>query len=309
MTATPGPATALFLHGFTGRATDQTALASALATRGWRPSGWLLPDLPGHGGQAFPPGRRLSPDLDGLEAQLADAPAPQTTFAYSLGGRLALTALLAPPSTWPPGARPTLAAVARALAPTEHLVLISTTAGLQDEAERRDRRAQDAALAQRIRRDGLDAFLAFWRQQPLIRTQQDAPLVVRQALTRSRQAHTARGLASALERYGQGVLPSTWAALGALRGRSVTVLVGADDHRYRSIGARLAEATGGSLIVVPGAGHAPHLEAPEATADALLDGGALLGAGLSSAAPTGAGPISAGRPPDGAPGEADDADR
>jgi pimeloyl-ACP methyl ester carboxylesterase len=46
----------------------------------------------------------------------------------------------------------------------------------------------------------------------------------------------------------------------------VLLVTGSTDPRYQALGARLARATGGTLAVIPGAGHAVHLEQPEVTA-------------------------------------------
>jgi pimeloyl-ACP methyl ester carboxylesterase len=53
----------------------------------------------------------------------------------------------------------------------------------------------------------------------------------------------------------------------------VTVVVGERDAKFREVGERLAaELPQAQLVVVPGAGHAVHLEAPEAVAEVLTAG-------------------------------------
>ncbi len=68
---------------------------------------------------------------------------------------------------------------------------------------------------------------------------------------------------------GTGALPSLWERLGELA-LPVELIVGARDGKFRAIAAemaaRLPEA---HLHVVPGAGHAVHLERPEAVAAVL----------------------------------------
>jgi pimeloyl-ACP methyl ester carboxylesterase len=47
----------------------------------------------------------------------------------------------------------------------------------------------------------------------------------------------------------------------------VLVLAGATDPRYQMLGARMAESLpNGTFALIPGAGHAAHLEQPEVTA-------------------------------------------
>ena len=57
-----------------------------------------------------------------------------------------------------PSPRPTL---------VDGLVLVGATAGIDDAAERAARRAADEALADRLERDGVDAFLDEWLASPL----------------------------------------------------------------------------------------------------------------------------------------------
>jgi 2-succinyl-6-hydroxy-2,4-cyclohexadiene-1-carboxylate synthase len=60
-----------------------------------------------------------------------------------------------------------------------------------------------------------------------------------------------------------------WDRLGELT-LPVTLVVGERDEKFRAIAARMAERLPDArLAVVPGAGHAAHLEAPEALAHQL----------------------------------------
>jgi 2-succinyl-6-hydroxy-2,4-cyclohexadiene-1-carboxylate synthase len=50
----------------------------------------------------------------------------------------------------------------------------------------------------------------------------------------------------------------------------VTLVVGERDAKYREIAARMAEEIhGAEVVIVPGAGHAVHAEAPAAVADVI----------------------------------------
>ena len=65
---------------------------------------------------------------------------------------------------------------------------------------------------------------------------------------------------------GTGAMEPVWDRLGELT-MPATVVVGERDAKFREIGERLAAALpDAELVVVPGAGHAVHLEAPEAVA-------------------------------------------
>ncbi|HEV2785448.1 MAG TPA: alpha/beta fold hydrolase, partial [Solirubrobacteraceae bacterium] len=67
-----------------------------------------------------------------------------------------------------------------------------------------------------------------------------------------------------------GVMAPLWERLGQLRDLPVAVLAGERDPKYVGIGERLARTLPrGTLRVVPGAGHALPLEAPNAVAAAI----------------------------------------
>jgi pimeloyl-ACP methyl ester carboxylesterase len=85
-----------------------------------------------------------------------------------------------------------------------------------------------------------------------------------------RLRNTPAGLARALRGLGTGALPSLWGRLGELT-MPVVLIVGERDAKFRAFAERMAAAIADSeLVVVPGAGHAAHLEAPVAVADAIV---------------------------------------
>ncbi|WP_022928519.1 alpha/beta fold hydrolase [Patulibacter americanus] len=240
----------LALHGFGGSSRSWDAVRDAL------PAGVVLiaPDLRGHGTAA---GRRpvdLRSTLTDLEGELAvaarDAPCGRVALAgYSLGGRLALHLALA---------RPEL---------LEHVVLVSSTSGLEDEEERAARRAADEEQARFLEREGLEAFADRWATLPLW---DGDPPAVRAAQRAAIADGDAAGLAAALRGLGAGAVPAVGHRLATLA-TPLTVVVGGRDRRYRAIGARvlgLAAQPAGE-VVVPDAGHGLLREAPAAVAAAL----------------------------------------
>jgi 2-succinyl-6-hydroxy-2,4-cyclohexadiene-1-carboxylate synthase len=178
---------------------------------------------------------------------LAAAPTRFSLCGYSLGGRVALNVALAAPER-----------VAR-------LVLISTSAGIQDAGERAARRQSDERIAVRLEAEPLDAFAALWNAQPLFAS--DPPRVLELAkadILRNR----GDALAAALRGLGAGAMQPLWGRLHELR-MPVLVLAGERDERYVGLGARLARLLGaGDLAVLPG-GHRLALESPGALAAAL----------------------------------------
>jgi pimeloyl-ACP methyl ester carboxylesterase len=148
-------------------------------------------------------------------------------------------------------------------------VLISATAGIDAPAEREARRAADDALAARIEAEGTEAFLDYWLAQPLFNT-----LPPGSAGREARLANTPEGLASSLRLAGTGSQEPLWDRLVELRERALPVLAvaGALDTKYSEQAARVAAAIGPSarVLIVPGAGHACHLEQPGTVSAAII---------------------------------------
>jgi 2-succinyl-6-hydroxy-2,4-cyclohexadiene-1-carboxylate synthase len=240
----PMPPDVVLLHGFTHTGASWDPVVAALGER-YRA---LAPDIRGHGASSALEPVTLAAvlrDLTGL------APPQFTLVGYSMGGRIALHAALAF------GAR------------IERLVLLGASPGLADPEERKARRADDEQLAGEIERSSIDAFAERWAQTPVLAGQ---PPEVLAAVHADRLRNHPAGLARALRGLGTGALSSLWDRLGAV-GMPVTLVVGERDEKFRAIATQMISALpDAELIVVPGAGHAVHLEAPEAVA-AVIDRG------------------------------------
>ena len=92
------------------------------------------------------------------------------------------------------------------------------------------------------------------------------PAEVRERVHADRLRNTPAGLARALRGLGTGALSPLWDRLGELT-MPVTLIVGERDAKFRAIAEEMARSIPhAALVVVPGAGHAVHLEAPDAVA-------------------------------------------
>ena len=225
------------MHGFTQTRRSWDPLLPALADHDV-----VALDAPGHGTAG-------DVDLDLAEggAWLAAAGGPATYVGYSMGGRLCLHAALAAPDA------------------VRGLVLISATGGIDDADERRARRASDDALADRIERIGVAAFIEEWLAQPLF-----AGLSPAAQGRAERLENAAAGLASSLRRAGTGNQEPLWDRLAGLRIPTL-VVAGERDAKFVALGERLAATIpGADLAIVEGAGHTVHLEQPDAFLDVLL---------------------------------------
>ncbi len=225
----------VLLHGFTQTHVSWRSVVEQLGAA----VEVVAPDLPGHGTAGA-----VRADLAGAAARVAEATGPATYVGYSMGGRVALRLALD---------RPDL---------VERLVLVGATAGIDDPAERAARREADEALARRIEAEGVDAFLDRWLAQPLFAGLTPAPDDLA-----ARRANPPAGLAASLRLCGTGTMdPPWWDDLHRVAAPT-TVVAGEHDAKFRALGARLATAVPtAELVVVPGAGHACHLQAPDAVA-------------------------------------------
>jgi 2-succinyl-6-hydroxy-2,4-cyclohexadiene-1-carboxylate synthase len=236
----------LLLHGFSGSARAWDEVRPALA----EVATLIAVDLIGHGRSAAPDDpRRYS--LEACAADLAalldalDVPAA-SVLGYSMGGRVALHFALAMPRR------------------VSRLMLESASPGIEDVDERRLRVASDDALAERIVRGGIEAFVAEWEAVPLLAA---APHVSADRLAGQhalRLQNRPLGLANSLRGMGAGQQAPLWSRLEEVV-QPVLLIVGELDSRYRRIADRMRPVLpAGEVAVVPEAGHTVHVDQPPA---------------------------------------------
>lgn len=225
--------TVVLVHGFTQTGRNWSVVATELAHR-YRV---VTLDAPGHGGSRDAPAALWK----GADV-LAEAGGRGTWVGYSMGGRYALHVALAHPDV------------------VDRLVLVGATAGIDDPVERSARREQDDALAGRLEAIGLDAFLDEWLANPLFAT-----LTPSASDRAARAENTVSGLAASLREAGTGRQESLWSRLRQLT-MPVLVVAGQSDTKFSALGERLVTTIGphARLAIVPGSGHAVHLEQPVA---------------------------------------------
>ena len=234
----------LLLHGFTGSVRTWDHLRSALIDQ----ATVIAIDLIGHGQSAAPyDSSRYSLDwaVCDLTALLDALNLPAcAVLGYSMGGRVALYLAV------------------HAQNRVSRLILESATPGIDDGAERQQRRASDDALADRIVRDGVAAFVAEWERQPLLAPAPHVAADVRAAQHRQRLDNSPVGLANSLRGMGTGQQPPLWADLAQLT-LPVSLVVGQLDPRYRHIAERMMnQLPDANLSVVGAAGHTVHVDQP-----------------------------------------------
>ena len=225
----------VLLHGFT-----QTGLSWTPVTDALGPDVDLVaPDAPGHGRCT---NRRL--DLADYATYLASSLPRSIYVGYSMGGRTALHVALRHPDR------------------VSGLVLIGATPGIEDPDERLARRAADETLARHVQESPLDDFLDEWLTQSLFAT------LPRDAWNlEDRRRNDPEGLAASLRLAGTGTQESLWPRLSEIA-CPVIVVTGELDAKFTDISRRMVTSfrTPAEHVIVPGCGHAVHLERPKTVA-------------------------------------------
>jgi 2-succinyl-6-hydroxy-2,4-cyclohexadiene-1-carboxylate synthase len=233
--------TVVLLHGFAGTRHGWDLVAERLHPERYRP---LALDLPGHGSELA----RRPISFEGcVEHVLARAPRRFVLGGYSLGGRIALHVALAAPER------------------VSRLVLVSTSAGIEDDEARAARRDSDEELARMLEREPFDEFVTRWNAQELFAGD---PERVRELASADLRRNDPASLAAVLRGLGAGAMAPLWGRLGRLE-MPVRVVAGIRDRRYVYRGERIAAlARAGELVLLPG-GHRLALESPAALAGAI----------------------------------------
>ncbi|MCL4433343.1 MAG: alpha/beta fold hydrolase [Actinobacteria bacterium] len=230
----------LLVHGFTQNARCFGTFAGCLQDLAGDSNEIYTVDLPGHGHSSdISAGPWATAEMLGLSFGKG------TYIGYSLGARICLHLALSNPDA------------------IERLVLVSANGGIEDRTARDRRRVSDEAMARELEEGkDLEAFLHYWTEQPLFATvPQHARMIDR------RMRNTPAGLASSLRMCGAAACDPLWDRLHELA-MPVLVVAGMLDSRYAYAASRMARLIGDNaqVALIPGAGHACHLERPGAVA-------------------------------------------
>jgi len=238
----------LVLHGFTGAAESMSGVSESLA--GDRRVARL--ELIGHGqsdapAASAPYAMAACADQVAAAARALDLGRPHL-LGYSMGGRAALAAALAHPDSF------------------SSLILVGATPGIADPVLREERIAADRALADRIESEGVEAFVDAWMALPIFASQRRLGAEALARARAERLRNRPHGLAQSLRGMGAGAQAPLHDCLDRFE-RPVLLVVGEEDAKFRGIAAMLEGALKDARTeILEGAGHAAHLEAPEAFA-------------------------------------------
>jgi 2-succinyl-6-hydroxy-2,4-cyclohexadiene-1-carboxylate synthase len=179
-------------------------------------------------------------------AEIAAAGEGALLVGYSLGGRLALRAVL------------------RDQARYAGLVIVGATAGIDDPGQRSARAEADDRLASWIEAARIEDVVAVWERQPLFADQAETLV---EGQRPGRLAQEPAELAMLLRTAGQGVLEPVWHELLALE-LPVLALAGSRDEGYTAAAQRIADtAPNAKAVIVEDTGHAAQLQQPERVAE------------------------------------------
>jgi 2-succinyl-6-hydroxy-2,4-cyclohexadiene-1-carboxylate synthase len=225
----------------------------------WRPVAELLPErypstLLDHAEHSFE--GRLREIAEHARAAAAPAGgAPDgaerpVLVGYSLGGRLALRAAVRSPESF--GA----------------VVLVGSTAGIEEGPLRSTRAEADEKLASWIEAMPIEDIVSLWERQPLFADQSESLVEAQRA---GRLSHEPRSLALLLRTAGQGALQPVWHELHTFE-LPLLAIAGARDEGYTAAAKRIAAtAPRARAAIVEDAGHAAHLQQPQRVADLITE--------------------------------------
>lgn len=215
-----------FLHGFTQNRQSWDDITTLLAVS------CMTIDLPGHGKSL-----EAKRHLQQVANDVAETMPVGALVGYSMGARVALHTALQQPHK------------------VTSLILVSGTAGIEDDEERDSRRQSDESLANHIEEVGVTQFIDEWISQPIF-----AGLNEQNNQRASRLNNTAAGLADSLRFTGTGTQDPLWNRLSELS-MPVLLICGETDTKFVQLAQRMhALIPNSQLQVIPDAGHTVHLE-------------------------------------------------
>lgn len=235
--------TIVFLHGFTGSSRDFLGIPDSIISN-YR---CLIPDLPGHGKTRVLEDEtvfKAAGQVALLEKWLGSLGQSKFhLFGYSMGGRLALQF---------------------AVKNSHHLhslTVVSTTAGINEEAVRQARAKADVQLAQKILSSEAVDFLTAWLTQSLFQgIAERGRAFIAQEVVRRLPIHPS-GLACSLKYFSTGVMPPVWHQLTDIKTPTL-VIAGSRDRKYLVLASEIATLMPNATLRILETTHAPLIESP-----------------------------------------------
>jgi len=233
-----GPLLAM-LHGFTQTASSWNPAIRDLSSH----YTCVAVDMPGHG--HTPDATR---SLTQCATDIAETVGPATYIGYAFGARVALHIALNHPQA------------------CKRLVLISGTAGIDDENERAERRNDDELLGEYILETGMNRFINEWLSQPMF-----SGLPPEFAYIDERKQNLPEDMADSLRYAGTGSQEPLWSRLSDLQ-MPVLIVAGEKDAKFTALAERMHSLIPTSTLeVMSNVGHTVQLEDVRQFGDRLRD--------------------------------------
>jgi 2-succinyl-6-hydroxy-2,4-cyclohexadiene-1-carboxylate synthase len=164
------------------------------------------------------------------------------------------------------GARVALQAALAAPQRVRSLALIGAAPGIADPTARAQRVAADEQQAKRLESEPFEMWVDDWMSQPLFASQARLPTIVRAEARAQRLRNRPAALAGVLRGMGTGSMPPLTEALSGLAVPSLLV-AGELDTKFTALARDMAaRMTLAQVAIVPRAGHAVQLDAPQVLA-------------------------------------------
>lgn len=236
----------LFLHGFTGSSNDWKFIVGNLPSE-FTP---IFIDLVGHGNSTS--SYEIEKYSEGSHIEIINQVIEFLSIqeiilvGYSMGGRLALSFTINFPNK------------------VKALVLESSSFGIENLVERKERVLSDIELAAKIKNIGISNFIDYWMNIPLFESMGNIdPLKVEKLKKRKIAENSVVGLKNSLVGFSQGKMKFLGESLKTIKIK-VLILAGELDEKYCGIGAEMhREIQNSEFKIVSDCGHNVHFEKPE----------------------------------------------
>jgi 2-succinyl-6-hydroxy-2,4-cyclohexadiene-1-carboxylate synthase len=232
----------LFLHGFTGSAEDWKFIFPSLNQKYFP----IAIDLPGHGKTKLP--NKI--EYYSTEGYVNIVQTVIDYFniseliivGYSMGGRTALSFANKNPRI------------------VKALILESSTAGIENKAERELRIKTDSDIAKKILNNGMEYFVQYWLDLPFFRSLKSLDEASYSKLIKQKKQNSEEGLSNSLLGFSTGKMPNLWEQLNELNNQ-VLLIAGSLDRKYVRLNKKMNRLFPNSeLKTIEDCGHNTHLE-------------------------------------------------
>jgi 2-succinyl-6-hydroxy-2,4-cyclohexadiene-1-carboxylate synthase len=241
----------ILIHGFTGSSKDWEEIIPRLS----KDYNYYAIDLIGHGNSdSHGEKKHYNADfiIELIQKFIADIFSEKVfLIGYSMGGRAALTYSAKYPET------------------LEGLILESSTAGIKNENERKDRIKNDEEIAKFIGDHSIEEFIDFWMNLDTFNTQRRFSNSKLTAIKKSKLNNNKVGLSNFLRGFGTGQMPQLYDKLKNIKCKTL-LITGDLDEKFTLINKEMASILPDAKhISIKNSGHNTHLEEPKKFIDLI----------------------------------------